>query len=474
MFEACSDAALIDGIGAASRAESAALAQRFALIGELDARRALELVERRLWRTDPYEEVAAEISAAQNISRGRAGGQINFARALRDGLPAVAAVFATGAIDYRMVDTIISRTDTVEPDRKAALDAALARHCVKWMRLSGPKLADRVDLWVAKHDPAAVRVPPKAKGNRFVDIGERGAGMAGIYAHLESADAALFDSRLDALADTVCANDPRTKDQRRADAIRPLARRESTLACRCGSPDCPAAAQRSALGEIVINVLAEQATLDGTSDHPGYLPGFGVLPAESVRELATAGATVTPVALPTDQPAAGYRPTATQAAFVRWRDLTCRFPGCDAPAQVCDIDHTTPYPYGPTHPSNTKLYCRTHHLIKTFYAGFGWTERQHPDGTITWIAPTGHSYSTDPHGGTLFPALAQPTADLGDITVPDPSPHRAMMMPTRRQTREQDRRDRITKERRERTELNAQEQRERQAWLAANYQPPPF
>jgi hypothetical protein len=49
-----------------------------------------------------------------------------------------------------------------------------------------------------------------------------------------------------------------------------------------------------------------------------------------------------------------------------------------------------------------------------------------------------------------------------------------MMMPTRRQTREQDRRDRITNECRERTELNAQEQRERQAWLAANYQPPPF
>jgi hypothetical protein len=71
--------------------------------------------------------------------------------------------------------------------------------------------------------------------------------------------AALLDSRLDALAGTVCANDPRTKDQRRADAIRPLARGESTLACRCGSPDCPGAAQRSALSEIVVNVLAEQA-----------------------------------------------------------------------------------------------------------------------------------------------------------------------------------------------------------------------
>ena len=45
---------------------------------------------------------------------------------------------------------------------------------------------------------------------------------------------------------------------------------------------------------MVIHVLAEQATLDGTSDHPGYLPGFGILPAESVRDLA-ATATLKPL-----------------------------------------------------------------------------------------------------------------------------------------------------------------------------------
>ena len=152
--------------------------------------------------------------------------------------------------------------------------------------------------------------------------------------------------------------------------------------------------------------------------------------------------------------APGYRPTAAQAAFVRWRDLTCRFPGCDAPAEVCDNDHTTPYPFGPTHPSNNKLYCRTHHLVKTFCGGLGWRDHQLPDGTVVLTAPTGHTYGTEPHGGALFPALAQSTGDLGDIEVPDESSHRGVMMPTRRQTREQDRQDRITKERRQRKELN--------------------
>ncbi|SEP73796.1 hypothetical protein SAMN04488583_3589 [Mycobacterium sp. 88mf] len=49
------------------------------------------------------------------------------------------------------------------------------------------------------------------------------------------------------------------------------------------------------------------------------------------------------------------------------------------------------------------------------------------------------------------------------------------MMPTRRQTREQDRKDRITAERRQRAELNndLEVERQYQAWLAEEYGPPP-
>jgi hypothetical protein len=96
--------------------------------------------------------VAAEISAVQNISHARAVGQVHYARTLRDRLPYVAKVFAAGMIDFRMVSTIIARTENVEDEVMADLDEAIARHCTKWMKLSGPKLRDRVDLWVAKFD----------------------------------------------------------------------------------------------------------------------------------------------------------------------------------------------------------------------------------------------------------------------------------------------------------------------------------
>src|SRR3954469_16858898 len=73
MFEGVSAGRLIDEVGDAARAESVAIARRLAAVGALDALRTAELAERRWWRTDPFQEVAAEISAAQNISRGRAG-----------------------------------------------------------------------------------------------------------------------------------------------------------------------------------------------------------------------------------------------------------------------------------------------------------------------------------------------------------------------------------------------------------------
>jgi hypothetical protein len=109
----------------------------------------------------------------------------------------------------------------------------------------------------------------------------------------------------------------------------------------------------------VIQVLAEHTTLTRASQTPGYLPGFGPLPAPQVRDLA-ATAKLKPLSLPTTAEC-GYRPSSALAEFVRARDLTCRFPGCDKPAAVCDIDHTIPFQLGGlTHPSNLKLLCRWH------------------------------------------------------------------------------------------------------------------
>ncbi|MGC1153264.1 DUF222 domain-containing protein [Mycobacterium sp.] len=242
------------------------------------------------------------------------------------------------------------------------------------------------------------------------------------------------------------------------------------MRCQCGSPDCSAAQRRPAT-DVVIHVLAEQATISGNSQLPGYLPGFGPLPSTPLRDLATT-AKVKLLVKPSTKPEPGYRPSAALAEFVRLRDLTCRFPGCDEPAEVCDIDHTVPFPFGPTHPSNLKLLCRFHHLLKTFYTGFGgWADRQLPDGTVEWTAPSGHTYATTPGGSIFFPVLA---ASTGELTITKgtgpPTIGRGVMMPRRKRTRAADRRYRIASERR----INEERLSEKRRKHAAGYEPPPF
>jgi hypothetical protein len=358
---------------------------------------------------------------------------------------------------------VVHRTDLVQdPDLVAELDTALARRAGHWMRLSEPKLYERIDMWVMRLDPAGVRVPGQRQDDRYVQIGPVDSGLAGIWAQLHATDGKALDQKLDALADTVCPVDPRTAAQRRADALGALAAGLTTMHCQCGSPDCVAAQRRTGSG-VVVHVLAEQATVAGSSSAPGYLAGFGPVPAAVVRDLAST-AKLKPLVEPSHEPEQRYRPSAALAEFVRMRDLTCRFPGCDVPAEVCDLDHTIPFPAGPTHPSNLKLLCRYHHLLKTFYTGpGGWADRQLPDGTVKWTAPTGHSYTTTPGGAALFPVLGTPTGDVKLHSVKQPSGDRGLMMPTRRRSRADDRAAHITYER----GIN-------EARLAGCNDPPPF
>jgi hypothetical protein len=171
---------------------------------------------------------------------------------------------------------------------------------------------------------------------------------------------------------------------------------------------------------------------------PAFVFGAGILPTALLGGILER-ARIREVRHPGDAPPVPrYVPPPSMADFVRCRDLTCRFPGCDKPAQVCDLDHTVPYPVGATHPSNLKCLCRFHHLLKTFWNGAsGWRDRQLPDGTVVWTSPTGHTYTTYPGSKHLFPQLCQPTATLwaGEPPVTKSTRDRGAMMPKRRHTR---------------------------------------
>ncbi|WP_083408930.1 DUF222 domain-containing protein [Mycolicibacterium rutilum] len=179
MFEQADDVAVVEAIAAASRAQNAACGQEMRAIGELYARRAPEDEDERLtWAVDGHANVVAEISAALNISRGRAASRLDVAIDLRERLPNVGEVFAAGDIDYRMVIALVNRSSNVEdPELLARLDAEFARRAPKWMNLSGPKLGERIDMWVEKFDPAGVREPTPERDDRYVHVAPMGGGM---------------------------------------------------------------------------------------------------------------------------------------------------------------------------------------------------------------------------------------------------------------------------------------------------------
>jgi hypothetical protein len=211
----------------------------------------------------------------------------------------------------------------------------------------------------------------------------------------------------------------------------------------------------------VIHVVAEQSSVEGAGTTPGVLPGVeGLISAELVAELAKSARLRPLTPLIDAAPEKGYTPSAQLADFVRCRDLTCRAPGCDRPATLCDLDHTIPYADGGvTHASNIKCLCRFHHLLKTFW---GWRDKQLPDGTMIWTLPSGETYVTTPGSALLFPSLCTPTGDLPQLEPrgAERCGSREAMVPKRTRTRAQNRANRISAERRH-------NRRSREATLAA-------
>ena len=447
MFDAglgsSSDAAVVTVIRDAARDEARDAARRVAAIGELVARRCAD-DDRAHWACDEWDAAAAEVSAALGVTHGRASAEMVMAMSLRHRLPRVAALFADGVLGYRVCAAITDRTDLVQDRATLALiDRALANDAVTWGPLSALKLQRAIDVWVDRYDPGALRQVQSRTRDRDVVVDLRHAqdGVADIRGTLVLTDAILLQQRIAQMAHGVCEDDPRTIAQRRSDALGALGAGSDHLACACDNPDCLAAEPDGRATSVVVHVVAD-AEIPDSATTPGIVTGNrGIVPAPLLAELIRAGAKVRPLRQPGEAPEPQYRPSTALDEFVRMRDMTCRYPNCDVPAEYCDVDHTIPWPWGPTHASNLACKCRKHHLLKTFWTG--WRDRQHPDATITWTSPTGHTYTTSPGSRLLIPQWNITTATLA-APIGQPPPTLGIMMPSRRKTRTAQRAQRIT------------------------------
>jgi Domain of unknown function (DUF222) len=79
--------------------------------------------------------------------------------------------------------------------------------------------------------------------------------------------------------------------------------------------------------------------------------------------------------------------------LIKARRATCVAPGCNRPAAGGDIDHTTPWPQGPTCQGNLGGLCRYHHRNKQ---APGWKLEQTSPGVFKWTSPSGRTRTTRP------------------------------------------------------------------------------
>ncbi|MFT4044436.1 MAG: DUF222 domain-containing protein, partial [Gordonia sp. (in: high G+C Gram-positive bacteria)] len=173
----------------------------------------------------------------------------------------------------------------------------------------------------------------------------------------------------------------------------------------------PAASPR-----VVIHVVANQSTLEGADEAPGFLDGYGVIDAEAIRKLM-AGAEfdvidterISSNRMPSARAALTYAPSRKLDALIRSGELCCVFPGCTNPVWSADVDHTEPFHHrtpamgGKTVRRNLKPLCRFHHRQKTFGA---WRDYQLGLNTALFVSPTGHTFIGNCFTGLdMFPRL---------------------------------------------------------------------
>ena len=372
-----------------TRGEAFLAWQRYQVAAELHARLVIP-DPHDVFLNDQFAQCASRVAVTLAIGRAAAEKTLREAVALRHRLPAVSQRLRDGLITPSNAATIVARTDLVDGRPWAGevdveIAAAVDRDPGGWSLHTTRDMVDRI---IFRHDPDSVRERrQRALDDRAVRVSPAVDGMANVRISMSAENAELAQAANDALARSVCELDSRTLDQRRSDAgfARLIG---AEFGCDCGSDSCTAvgaATGAEAEARVVIHVVCDQATLDGTAHNAGFMAGHGVITDVQVRDLAARpDARIAPIVpsgtpmqpdgtfvLPAHLPSDPYRPSTALDAFVRARDGYSVVPGNATSAWRADLDHVREYDHtdpsagGQTLPDNLNAKDRRNHLIKT-------------------------------------------------------------------------------------------------------------
>lgn len=398
----------IDSIRALEGLKSAAAAAQARLAAAHDSRQREDHAAMGLPKDEQGKGVAGEIALARRVSPNQGNRHLGFAKALVNEMPYTLKALTAGKVSEWRATLLVKETACLTVEDRATVDYAIAADQDLLERLSDRAIAAEARKASYRLDPqSAVRRAAKATNERNVTCRPAPDTMTYLTALLPAAQGVAVLAALTGAANgDRCDGDQRGRGQIMADTLV----ERVTGQARAGDT-----------GVEVQLVMTDRTLLAGDAE-PAFLPGYGVVPAQTARGLTRAGtaAAETWVRRLYTEPASGQLVGMDSRArmfpkglarFIATRDQVCGTPWCDAP--IRHTDHVVPWAAGgTTTESNGRGLCEACNYAKE---APGWSVEPAPDhaevfpppddgplnatrgrrfGAAT-TTPTGHVYSSN-------------------------------------------------------------------------------
>ena len=381
--------------------------------------------------------VAMQVGLARRESHHKGGQHLALATVTRRELPHTRAAWRAGQVSEWRVTIIARETACLTLRDRQTVDATIAGDPDKLEAMGDRELAAAVSAMAYELDPAAfVERRRRAEGDRNVTLRPAPDVMSRLSALLPVKDGVAVIATLTAIANAlVAAGDGRSRGQIMADIL------VDRLTGRSPADGQPPAENQPG---VTVDVVVADDVLLGDSHEAADLIGYGPIPADLARELATAGLdpdsdiavelrrlyadpeTGDLVAMDSK---ARFFPLAL-ALFILLRDRFCRTPWCGAP--IRHTDHSRQHSAGgDTTARNGRGLCEAcnyAHQAPGWRAGPAPVDRSDPSGrhTIETITPTGHRHvsTAPPHrqrspGPPKRPPVQRPPLKIKIHTITD-------------------------------------------------------
>jgi len=359
-----------------------------------------------------------EIGAMLSLSDFSAGTLLTTSETLVNDLPQTIEALDEGEISMKHADIIVKHARQIPKSSRKKFDAVLTPIAKK---TTIARLGEKAKAVREQMHPETIKVRhKKAMEKRCVTFEANNDGMATLSAFLPATEAKAIMNRVTDTARSLrCKEDKRTLGQLRADTFQDLLLNGVTSTSKY---------DKNMRARVM--VMIDHSTLMGENDNLAQLDGYGFIGADEGRSIAEnctslyrvvyepktkeilnvgtkryqsnssgiaglANMTVDPI-VPNlvDAGNGNYRVPAEVAYAVWLRDQRCRWMGCGASANYCDLDHTIAWEEGGTTTvDNLSYFCRRHHRIKHTE---NWTVVQTEGGVLHFTSVSGREYTTYP------------------------------------------------------------------------------